>query len=267
MPARTKSHGAVERRRVILEATAADQKISVVELSQQLNVSEVTIRRDLESLDRAGLLRRVHGGAQAALRPGQLSVIEARLLRNVESKRAIAQAAVALIKPGHVIFLDSGTTVLEVARNLPDDLLETGGLTVITRSLLIATELRHRRQIRLIVVGGVYVHDFDDFVGPQVEQALQSIHVNTLFIGTDGVSPERGLTTDNVLEAGLYRQMAGVAERVVVVADTSKIGVDKLQTILPFEAIHAFVADAAAPADFVQTLREKGINVILAPQT
>jgi DeoR/GlpR family transcriptional regulator of sugar metabolism len=135
----------------------------------------------------------------------------------------------------------------------------------VTRSLVIAGELRRYRQVRLIVLGGVYVHDFDDFVGSQVETALGGLHVNTLFIGTDGVSPERGLTTDNVLEAGLFRQMAAAAERVVVVTDSGKIGLDKLQTILPFEDLHTFITDTGAPAGFVQMLKEKGVSVLLAP--
>ena len=119
--------------------------------------------------------------------------------------------------------------------------------------------------MRLIVLGGIYIHDFDDIVGPQVESALEGLHVTTLFVGADGVSPERGLTTDNVLEAGLYRQMARIAERVVAVTDSAKIGLDKLQTILPFENLHTFITDTGAPAGFVQMLKEKGVSVLLAP--
>ena len=139
-------------------------------------------------------------------------------------------------------------------------------LTVVTRSLVIAGELRRHRQVRLILLGGIYVHDLDDFVGSQVEFALQGLHVNTLFIGTDAVSPERGLTTDNLLEAQLYRLIVRVADQAVVVADSSKIGAHKLQMILPFEEIHTFVTDSDAPTEFVQMLRDKGVNVILAPK-
>jgi DeoR/GlpR family transcriptional regulator of sugar metabolism len=213
------------------------------------------------------LIKRVHGGAQALTRPGQPSVYDARLLQRSAEKRAIGRAAAVLIRPGETLFLDSGTTVLEVARAIPEALLERGGLTLVTRSLVIAGELRRYRQVRLIVLGGIYLHDFDDFVGPQVEFALEGLHVTTLFVGADGVSPERGLTTDNVLEAGLYRQMARLADRVVVVTDSDKIGLDKLQTILPFEDLHTFITDAGAPAGFVHMLKDKGVNVLLAPDT
>jgi DeoR/GlpR family transcriptional regulator of sugar metabolism len=266
MPSPSNARPTEDRRGLILQEVLRSQFVTVAALARQFGLSEVSIRRNLEQLQSVGLVKRVHGGAQAISRPGQPSVYDARLLQHLAEKRAIGRAAAELIRPGDTVFLDSGTTVLEVARAIPEALLERGGLTVVTRSLVIAGELRCFRQVRLIVLGGIYVHDFDDFVGSQVEGALQELHVNILFIGTDGVSPERGLTTDNVLEAGLFRQMAHAAERVVVATDASKIGAGKLQTILPFEEIHAFVTDAAAPAAFVQMLRDKGITVILASQ-
>ncbi|MGE5602447.1 MAG: DeoR/GlpR family DNA-binding transcription regulator, partial [Nitrososphaerales archaeon] len=217
-------------------------------------------------LEQGGLVRRVHGGAQAVGRPGQTAQYDARLLDSVPAKRAIGQAAAALIRPGESILADSGTTVLEVVRAIPPALLENGNLTVVTRSLVIAGELRRYRQVRLIVLGGIYVHDLDDFVGSQVESALQEMHVNTLFIGTDGITPDRGLTTDNVLEAQLYRLIVRIADRVVVVADSSKIGAPKLQTILPFEEIDYLVTDAGAPEDAVRVLRDQSVSVVLAPR-
>ncbi|MHB1296814.1 MAG: DeoR/GlpR family DNA-binding transcription regulator, partial [Anaerolineae bacterium] len=102
------------------------------------------------------------------------------------------------------------------------------------------------------------------FYGPQVERALQGLHVDTLFIGADGVSPERGLTTDNVLEAGLYPLLSRCAARVVVLADASKLGVDQLQTILPLESVHTLITDPAAPAPVVAALRTRGLDVTIA---
>lgn len=248
----------------ILQEVLRRQFVSTADLARQFGVSQVAIRRNLAELEQGGLVRRVHGGAQAVARPGQTAQYDARLLDSVPAKRAIGQAAAALIRPSETILADSGTTVLEVVRAIPPTLLENGNLTVVTRSLVIASELRRYRQVRLVVLGGIYVHDLDDFVGSQVESALHEMHVNTLFIGTDGVSPDRGLTTDNVLEAQLYRLIARIADRVVVVADSSKIGVPKLQSILPFEEVDYLVTDAGAPAEAVQVLRDKGVNVILA---
>lgn len=270
MPEESKNQPArptTERRWRIAQEVEQRQQVSVAELSRRFDVSKVAIRRDLEYLEQAGLLRRVHGGAQASAASGQLSIFEARLLQNTGLKQALGRAALDLIRPGQVIFLDSGTTVLEIARQLPRILEAGGSLTVLTRSLMIASELRTQRRIRLIVIGGVYLPDFDDFVGSQVEQALPDIHADTLFLGTDGVSLDYGLTTDNVLEAGLYRSLAGCAQRVVVVSDSSKIGVAKVQATLTFDEVHTFVTDDGAPPDFVSSLRERGCEVIVVPSS
>jgi DeoR/GlpR family transcriptional regulator of sugar metabolism len=262
MPVAPESRKTNKRRKAILEALAGKQSVRVAELSSQLGVSEVSIRRDLGYLQNAGLLHRSRGTAEAAR---QLSVFEGRLLHASAVKRAIGKAAAALVKPGSTIFLDSGTTVLQIAEQLPETLLNAGGLTIITRSLTIAAELRKRRQVRLILLGGVYAPDFDDFVGSAVERALEEIHADILFVGTDGVTAERGFTTDNILEAGLYRKIITCADRVVAVTDSTKIGVGKVQSILPFDAIHAFITDSAAPQGFVGSLRDRGIEVIIVP--
>jgi DeoR family transcriptional regulator, aga operon transcriptional repressor len=265
MPTTSQPRHTEQRRASIVALVQRQQQVSVTALSRQFGISQVSIRRDLDYLAEAGLLRRTHGGAEALGGAAQGGVFDLRLQQNVAIKRAIGQAAAALVKPGEVILLDSGTTVLEIARHLPRSLLENGNLTVITRSLAIANELRSQRQVRLIVLGGVYLPEYDDFAGEQVEAALQSLHANLLFIGAEGIALERGLTTDNLLEMSVYRALAKSADKVVVVADSSKIGVSKLQTLLPFEAVQVFITDAGAPAGLAQRLQDKGIQVILAP--
>lgn len=254
------------RRKALLDLLAVSGRLTVSELSRDLGISEVSVRRELEQMERLGLLRRVRGAAEAIAGPGFPTHFEARLLQNRDLKAVIGRTAAALIRSGESVLLDSGSTVLEVARHIPQPLLETGGLTIITRSLVIASELRGRRQTRLIVLGGLYLHQFDDFVGPSVEAALSAIRADTLFIGTDGVSAERGFTTDNVLEAGLYRAMTRAARRVVLVTDSSKISVDRLQTTLSFEDVHTFITDSAAPVAFTDLLRSRGVEVILAEE-
>lgn len=236
--------------------------VSVGTLSERFGLSDVSVRRHLEYLDRHGLVRRLRGGAQAIGQRGQSSVFQARMLRNVDVKRALGQAVVRLFEPGDRLLLDVGTTVLEVARATPSMLDQGQDLSVVTRSLTIASELAQHRAIRLIVLGGMYMPEFDSFVGTQIEQALDDLHVHKLVIGADGLIPDRGLTSDNVREAGLFQIMARTAERVIVVADSSKIGVNQLQTVLPFEAIHVLVTDAGAPSLFVQALRQRGIDVV-----
>ena len=265
-PRKSSRQAVSDRHRAIVEEVQRCRYVSVVALSEAFGLSQPTIRRDLKRLEQMGLLRRVHGGAEATLQPGQVPRFSVRLMQNAEVKQAIGQAASALIRPGNTILLDSGTTVLEIARNLPDSLLNDGGVTVLTRSLTIAYELRRRRQIRLIILGGLYLHDFDTLVGPQVEQALQEMHVDILFAGTDGLTVESGMSTDNVSEVGLLRTMAGRADRVVVVTDSSKIGVSNLQMILSLNEIHALITDSEAPEAFVEAVRDQGIKVTVVPK-
>jgi DeoR/GlpR family transcriptional regulator of sugar metabolism len=255
-----------ERHGALLDNLARTGEASVADLSRELHISEVSIRRDLDYLAARNLLRRTRGGAQSLTRPGQVSVFDARLRANRMLKQRIGAAAAALITPGDIILLDSGTTVLEVARHLPASLLNEGGLTVVTRSLSIAGEFRQRARVRLFVLGGMYLHEFDTFVGEQVEHSLHDLHVGMLFMGTDGISAARGLTTDNTLEASLYRTMVGIADRVIVVTDASKIGVEKLQATVPLEDIQTFVTDEAAPTEFIDVLRSRGVEVLTATQ-
>jgi DeoR family transcriptional regulator, fructose operon transcriptional repressor len=258
--------GAVgERRWAILEVLERERSISVHKLRQRFGLSEVSIRRDLDYLARHGLIQRVRGGARALTRTSSGGVFEARLLRNTEAKRAIAAEAVKLIGPGDSVLFDSGTTVLAVARALPVGLCETGTLTLMTRSLSIATELRRHRNIRLVVLGGVYASDFDSFVGHQVERALEVVRIDKLFIGADGIDEERGLTTDNLLESQLFRQMARAAGQVIVAADSSKIGQSHLEAILGLAEIHTFVTDADCSVNAAEKMRSAGIEVLIAP--
>lgn len=255
-----------DRRWLILQEIQNSTQVSVADLGRLFGVSEVSIRRDLTQLEEMGLIQRTHGAAQAVFRVGQTAPFDARVYQYAEYKRAIGHAAAAMIHPGEAVCLDAGTTVLETAKAIPGALLEEGKLTIVTRSLSIASVFRSQRKTRLILLGGMYVRDFDTFVGPQVEQALQNLHVNTLFIGIDGISLARGITTDNVMEASLYPSMTRCADRIVVVSDASKVGVNQLQSILSLSQIHTFITDDRVPDDFVQALRERGIEVVVVPR-
>lgn len=251
-----------KRRWAIVLDVERHRWVSVEALSQRFGLSTVSVRRHLEYLDRHGLVQRLRGGAQAIGRGGQSSVFQARMLRNVNVKRALGHAVARLFEPGDRLLLDVGTTVLEVARATPSRLEEGQEFSVVTRSLTIASELSQHRGIRLIVLGGMYMPDFDSFVGAQVEQVLDDLNVHKLVIGADGLIPGRGLTSDNVREAGLFQIMARRAERVIVVADSTKIGVNQLQTILPFNEINVLVTDSSAPSFFVEALRQRRIEVV-----
>ncbi len=175
----------------------------------------------------------------------------------------IGRAAAALIREGERIIFDSGTTAIQVARNIPGDLITTGNLTVITCSLPIVQELGSWKNIHLILLGGVYLHEYQTLVGPQAIEALKGLHADKMFVGADGLTFTNGVTTANVLEAEVDRALVRSASKIIVVSDSSKIGVIGLTTIMPITEIHTLITDDKASPDFAETLRGYGIEVLL----
>jgi DeoR/GlpR family transcriptional regulator of sugar metabolism len=252
-----------KRRSSIMEELRRHEVVKVSELSNCFGVSEVSIRRDMRYLEELGVLKRVHGGAiSVANRPvGGTAIADSD--PRTEQKRRIGRAAAAMVAPGDRLILDSGTTTQQIAAHLSNDLLAASNLTIITASLPIVRQLGARKGLHLIVLGGIYVPDYDLMVGPQTIETLKGLHADKMFLGTDGLTFSQGLTTANVLEAEVDRAMVRAATEVIVVADSSKIGGIGLATIMPLSGIHKLITDTDAPADFVARLRQLGIDVIL----
>lgn len=250
------------RRLAILDAVKENKLVRVSELSKQFGVSEVSIRRDLVKLGEYGLLRRVHGGAVIATEQPDHFYDEKQRLHLAEKQR-IGKAAAGLIKPGERIILDSGTTVLEIAREIARNPAQWERLTIITASYPVLRDLSAARGLHLIVLGGLYLPDYETLVGPHTIDAMRDLHADTLFLGADGLSFGSGVTTANVLEAEVSRAMIRSAARVVVVADSSKVENVGFATIMPLTAAHTLVTDSGAPEPFVARLREQGVQVML----
>ncbi|PWH15425.1 MAG: DeoR family transcriptional regulator [Ardenticatenia bacterium] len=250
------------RRAMILEELATHRVVRIADLSERFGVSEVSIRRDLERLEQNGLLKRIHGGAVSIPGAPIHEVSSARVLAHAREKERIGRAAAQMIRENERLIFDSGTTTLQVARNIPGHLLTSGNLTVITASLPIVYELGAWKNVHIIVLGGVYLHEYQVMVGPQTIEALRGLHADTMFLGADGLTFSNGVTTANVLEAEVDRALVRSASRIVVVADSSKIGVIGLVTIMPLTKINALITDDKAPPDFVTRLRDEGVEVI-----
>jgi len=257
------------RRHSILHELAENQAVSVSDLSKRHRVSEVSIRRDLSRLVRAGQLRRIHGGAVVAAEPDQpiTSLSPASEPHAVDEtsavKARIGQSGAALVQPGERLILDSGTTALEVARHLPHQLRKAGNLTIITNSLPIVHELGPEKGINLILLGGIYLPQYEVVVGPSVVDQLSTLHADKLFLGADGLTLSRGITNANVLEAEVDRSGIAAASQVIVVADSGKIGRIGLTTLKPLADIHRLITDVGAPDEFVAELRALGVEVTL----
>lgn len=239
--------------------------LNVRDLARTLKTSEVTIRRDLAELEREGMLRRVRGGAVSAESAGSGHAFASKRRLSAEQKRRIGHLAASLVHPGERLILDTGSTVLEVARQLDTD-VEHGddGLTVITNSLPVVQVLGYRRGFEVIVIGGQFLPRYEAIVGPQATRFLQGFTVDKFFMAADGVSVEHGATTDHPLEAELMQAMAACAREIVLVADSSKIGHGGFVTVLPLARIHRLITDTAAPPDFVAKAEALGVNVLLA---
>jgi DeoR/GlpR family transcriptional regulator of sugar metabolism len=252
------------RRHAILEELMQHQAVRVTELSRTFGVSEVSVRRDLSHLERQGFLRRIHGGAVPVPNTrAQLAQALPGINAHAAEKASIGRAAAELVRPGERLLFDSGSTVLEVARHLPLDLRESGNLTVITSSLPIVRELGPCKGIHLILLGGVYLPQYEVVVGPQTVAQLRGLHADKLFLGADGLTSAKGVTTANVLEAEVDGAAIAAASEVIIVADSSKIGLIGLTTIMPLNDVRKFITDVGAPVEFVGELRTQGVDVIL----
>jgi len=251
---------AVERRRRIMEILARRGSVQVVALSQVLGCSEATLRRDLQRLEEDSLLLRTHGGAIIVGDGPQIEPVpQDKATLQVVEKHAIGIAAARLVSPGDVIALNGGTTTLEVARRLRS--LEN--LRVVTNSVGIAADLAGAPGMEVTMTGGTLRGSLE-LTGPQAEQVLRNVYVDTAFIGVDGLTIQHGLTTYNQAEAHINRTMIGQARRVVVVADHTKIGRVTMSLIAPVQDIGVLVTDVAVRREQLDGFRDMGIEVIVA---
>jgi DeoR family transcriptional regulator, aga operon transcriptional repressor len=247
---------------MVLDLLEQDGRLTVGDLVERFRVSSVTVRTDLDALAASGALVRSHGGAVRRLDPVQDYPISFKDTIHHAEKVRIGRAAAQLIRPGQTAILDSGTTALQVARHLKLQGLK--GVTVVTNALNIANELSDVSDLSLVMIGGVLRHLSNSFVGPQAERMLSQLHADHCFLGVDGLDPEYGPTTPDLLEAQLNRLMIEVASEVTVVADSSKIGKRSLSAIGDISSIHRLITDDRIPPAMVEAFRAKGLDVIAA---
>lgn len=248
------------RQQQIAQLVNERQRMTVTELSQHFGVSEATIRRDLILLDSWGEVQRTHGGAVAVDRSSSDLPNITRMGGHQEEKQRIGRAAARLIQDNTTVFLGSGTTTLEVARNLQD----RNNLTVITNALNIAGQLAHNPKINLIITGGHFRHSELSMIGHITEQALKELRADKVIMGMGAIDIEGGLANDHLAETLTDRAIIHFAREVIVVADHSKFKKVAPALVASIAAINTVVTDDKAPADIVARLRELGKEVILA---
>jgi DeoR/GlpR family transcriptional regulator of sugar metabolism len=229
-----------QRRHLLLQRLTRDGRIVAKELSAELGLSEDTIRRDLRELAATGLLQRVHGGALPA--SPTIANLDARRSMAVEEKQRLGRAGAALVEPGQIVFIDGGTTNLELVRHLPLKLKAT----IITHSPVIAAALEPHESVEVIVIGGSLLRHSMVSIGAVAHDAINRIHTDLCFIGLTGLHPQEGATTGNYEEAAIKRAIIGRSAEVVSLVTAEKLGAVSAHVICPLSALTAAVVPRGA---------------------
>ncbi|HLF74744.1 MAG TPA: DeoR/GlpR family DNA-binding transcription regulator [Anaerolineales bacterium] len=254
---------AAERHSKIIELVLENGRVTIPDICGAFAISEMTARRDLNELDRQGLVRRVHGGAIANLGRSYEPSFQTRAVNNQAAKQAIGLKAADLIYDGDSIALDVGTTTLEIVPGLRGK----RNLTIVTSCLQIAAKIVDQIPLegnaRLIISGGIVRPRELSMIGPIPEQVYQDLHVDKAFIGIGGISLEDGLTEYNIEDAQIKRILIRSARERIVVADGAKFGVTTFTSVAPLAAVERIVTDRSAPPEIVEQVRKRGVEVIV----
>jgi DeoR/GlpR family transcriptional regulator of sugar metabolism len=249
-----------ERQQQLIYLLERQQRISVVQICEEFSVSEATARRDLDVLEEQGLIQRVHGGAIPVRRAEPELPILQRGQEQASEKQRIGRAAARLVSDGETIFLGSGTTVLEVARNLR----QRRNLTVITNSLPVLNILADLPEATVVSLGGMLRRSELSFIGHITELSLAEVRVDKVIIGIHALSLEHGLTNEYLPETLTDRAILRIGQEVIVVADHTKCDCVSAAFVAPITSMHKLVTDAQTNQEWIREVEAKGVEVIVA---
>jgi DeoR/GlpR family transcriptional regulator of sugar metabolism len=254
----------IERQQQIHRLLIRQGRLTVSQICTTFDISEATARRDLESLAEQGFIQRVHGGAIPVRQATPESPLSVRNREQAEEKARIGKKAASLIQNGETIFLGSGTTVLEVARSLVARNLAARDITVITNSLPVINCLAGQPQLTLVSLGGMLRTSELSFIGHITEEALSQLRVEKAIMGIRALSLEHGLTNDYLPETQTDRAILKIGRQIIIVADHTKCGSISTASLAPLSIIHTLITDSDTNPDFIQSLQERGISVLIA---
>ncbi|MCV2395499.1 DeoR/GlpR family DNA-binding transcription regulator [Actinotalea sp. M2MS4P-6] len=251
---------ATERQQEILGKARLDGRVEVRELAEILDVTPETVRRDLTALERRGLLHRVHGGAIPVERLGFEPEVSERETLMATQKERIAKAALDELPDGGAIILDAGTTTARLAELLPTD----RELTVVTHSLPIALSLASRPPFTVHLLGGTIRGRTLAAVGSWTERDVEDIFADVAFLGTNGLTVDQGLTTPDLVEAGVKRALVAASRRIVVLADHTKVGRSEFAHVAPLSVIDTLITDVGLEPELAEQIEAAGPRVVRA---
>lgn len=243
-----------KRHSKILDLLAEHEKMEVVKLSHLLNVSQVTIRKDLDFLEKQGIVIREHGYATI----NDSDDMNHRLIYHYESKQKIANLAAASISNGETIMIESGSCcallALEIAKTKKD-------VTLITNSAFIADYIRKIGTVKIILLGGEYQNEAQVMVGPMMRNCAEAFYVDKLFIGTDGFSRESGFTGNDYMRSEAVRDMAKQARKVIIVTESTKFHQKGIVHLLKAKEVSCLYTDGGIPLEIEAELSKQGVQI------
>jgi DeoR family transcriptional regulator, aga operon transcriptional repressor len=249
-----------ERRSTIMDLLNSNGRVRVQDLVRRFSTTSVTIRNDLNELQKRGLLIRSHGGAAKPDARLQESPFYDRIRAHSEEKQRIGALAATLIHDGDIIILDSGTTTDEIAKQIKG----RSRLQVITNGVNVANELLGSNGVHTIILGGTLRSDSASIVGRSTEEMLSQLSADKLFIGGAGCDPDFGISGANLEEAAVNKAMLRVAREIILVADASKFDKRSMSRIASFSEVHTVISDSSMPLAIQEKIRSQGCKLMLA---
>ncbi|MFB5663663.1 DeoR/GlpR family DNA-binding transcription regulator [Alteribacillus sp. HJP-4] len=244
-----------ERYEQILALIDEKGSVRVTELSRKFRVTEETIRRDLDQLEKQNKIKRSHGGAVSVKQGKAETPYFEREITNVEEKRKIARKALQFINENDRIILDASSTAWYMAKELPDI-----PLIVLTNSIKVSVELSGKQNIKVISTGGILSPRSLSFVGPLAEQSLDSYHVDKVFLSCQGVHTKKGLSDSNEMQAHLKQKIIHASDEVYLLADHTKLGVQSFSRIAGWDQIDVFITDKISE-DYQTPIKEQDVDL------
>ncbi len=247
------------RHQVILDRLHEVGSVDVIDLAQELDISPVTIRRDLDQLASRGVLRRIRGGAVSLMLRGEGLPFAMREIEDAGLKDRMGEAVSGLLRDGEAVAIDSGTTGAAVARAVV-----VRRLVVMPFSVQALTHLAGSASVDILLPGGSVRRDEGSFVGPLAESTLSALRFDTAVLTCCGVSMAEGVMAHDLQDAAVKRAMSGAARRTILVAEGAKFARSAMAVVAPLTGIDALVTDSAAPSDVIRHLEDNGVQVIIA---
>lgn len=253
-----------ERRRKIYDIISEKGFVKVTELSKMLNISEVTLRNDIKQMDQEGIILRTHGGAMKVEDNQQRRFNQAKLLKDSEKKESITKTAYGLIESGDTIIIDDATTSFYLTKYIKENPHKS--ISVVTNSLLVATELLGQQHVNLFMVGGQISFEMAATMGDLAISNLEGFHVNKAFIGVHGLNFKLGITSIGSIQMNVKKSIINSADEVIVLADSSKFGGAYLSVICPMDKISKVITDQSVTKESIDSAKENNVHLIIAPE-